>query len=76
MSIDATQSTVKKYLKDPRIRYFLSKKHTPLGHARNLAMTKTKGEYLCFLDCDDLWSSNKLLKQVERFKKSNKVGRR
>ncbi|MDB9767987.1 glycosyltransferase [Candidatus Pelagibacter sp.] len=36
-------------------KYFLSEKHTTLYEARNLACEKAKGEYIAFLDCDDVW---------------------
>jgi len=47
-----------------KLRYFKSEQAIALGQARNLAMAQAKGEYLTFLDCDDLWSKNKLSRQV------------
>lgn len=63
-STDSTREIVKSY-KDPRIHYFYAPKHTPLGEARNLAVEKTNGEYINFLDADDVWSENKLAEQVK-----------
>ena len=52
---------------DERLKYFYSKNNTCLGEARVNAIEKTTGEYVAFLDCDDLWEKDKLLKQVELF---------
>jgi glycosyltransferase involved in cell wall biosynthesis len=49
---------------DPRFRYHLAPAHTPLGEARNLAVEKATGEWIAFLDCDDLWVPQKLQRQV------------
>jgi len=58
-SNDKSASIVKSY-KDKRIHYFLAKKFTPLGEARNLAINKARGKWIAFLDCDDIWDLNKL----------------
>ena len=53
-STDKTADIIASY-KEPRFRYFIAEKNTPLGEARNLAMEKVRGEYFCFLDSDDVW---------------------
>lgn len=50
--------------KDPRIRYFLSPDETSLGKARDNAIRRAKGEWLAFLDQDDMWLPDKLQKQM------------
>jgi glycosyltransferase involved in cell wall biosynthesis len=50
--------------RDPRIRYFLSAEETPLGKARDLAIREATGEWLAFLDQDDVWLPIKLEKQM------------
>lgn len=49
--------------KDPRIRYFLSPQRCFIGKARDLAIKQARGEWLAFLDQDDLWSRTKLAEQ-------------
>ncbi len=49
---------------DKRIRYFLSPEDVPLGKARDLAIRQAAGEWLAFLDQDDIWLPHKLEKQM------------
>lgn len=49
---------------DPRFRYFRAPEHTRLGMAKGLAIEQARGEWLAFLDCDDLWLPRKLEQQV------------
>ena len=52
-------------IEDVRLRYFFAPKYTSLGEARNLAVENASGEWVGFLDSDDLWSPDKLQRQVE-----------
>ena len=52
---------------DGRLRYFRSHAPLSLGAARNRALAKARGDYVAFLDCDDLWHPEKLGLQVEAF---------
>ena len=54
-------------LEDKRIRIFKSKQHTNLGKARKNAFSKAQGDYLAFLDVDDIWEKDKLLSQIKQF---------
>jgi glycosyltransferase involved in cell wall biosynthesis len=66
-SIDNSKSIYKNF-NDKRLRYFYSKTHTSLYEARNLAIRKSKGDFIAFLDVDDYWEKNKLYKQVKKIK--------
>ena len=59
----------KKILKDKRIKYFKSKKFLNLYEARNQAIEKSKGNFICFLDTDDYWNINKLKIQIDYIKR-------
>jgi GT2 family glycosyltransferase len=59
---------------DRRIRYFLSPEETPLGRARELAIRQARGEWLAFLDQDDLWLPNKLQLQMSLDQNDPTVG--
>ena len=62
-STDASANIVAQY-SDPRIRYFLSPEDTSLGKARDAAIRQAQGEWLAFLDQDDLWMPRKLEMQM------------
>lgn len=65
-SVDGTPEIVKFYsARDPRIKYveLSSNSGSPSG-PRNKALALAKGEYVAFLDSDDLWNENKLLNQL------------
>ena len=71
-SSDKSCNVLSKY-KDKRIKYYKSKKTYTLYKARNLAIGKTKGELISFLDVDDWWLKSKLSKQVKVFQKDQTV---
>ena len=52
---------------DKRLKYFYSQKTLKLYKARNLAINQSKGTYISFLDCDDLWKREKL--SIQKLKK-------
>jgi len=58
-------------LKDSRFKYFYKKKKKNLYKARNLALKKTKGDFITFIDTDDMWDNNKLKIQLSEFKNTN-----
>lgn len=45
---------------DKRLKYFLAPIHEKLGAARNSAVKNAQGDWVCFLDCDDVWLPQKL----------------
>ncbi|MFK8049349.1 MAG: glycosyltransferase family 2 protein [Halioglobus sp.] len=63
-------------LDDNRIHYYCAPEHTTVGPARNLVVHLAKGDWLAFLDHDDVWTPNKLALQSEAIDqdKSGKLG--
>ena len=51
---------------DERIRYIRSEVRIPLGQARQQAINAAHGEWIAFLDQDDLWMPRKLELQLAR----------
>ncbi len=58
---------------DPRIKY-IYQKNQGVSAARNNAIENAAGEYLAFLDSDDLWEPRKLEKQIGRLKSTGMEG--
>ena len=63
-STDASAAIVAEY-RDLRVRYFLAPQDTSLGRARTDAIRQASGEWLAFLDQDDVWLSDKLAEQIK-----------
>lgn len=56
---------------DARIRPVFSDENQGAADSRNLALDLCRGEYVAFLDADDLWRPQKLVRQVSAALKSN-----
>jgi glycosyltransferase involved in cell wall biosynthesis len=54
---------------DSRVRYIRHDSNQGLSTARNTGISHSTGTYIAFLDDDDKWQENKLLKQVQKFRK-------
>lgn len=65
-STDQTYCIAEKLAKqDPRIRLLRNEKNCGVSETRNHAVAASKGDWIAFLDSDDMWTSNKLQKQME-----------
>ena len=58
---------------DPRIRYVKFLNKGIIAAARNYGIGLAKGEYVAFLDSDDLWLPEKLAAQLEGFSREGNV---
>ncbi len=62
-STDETDKIVASF-KDERIKYFKNEQNSGAALTRNRAMREAQGEWIAFLDSDDLWMPEKLEKQL------------
>lgn len=63
LSTDDSMRKIKKY-QDERIKIISLEKKGMAAGARNRGILEAQGEYICYLDADDLWDKDKLLKQI------------
>ena len=71
-SEDSSEQIAKTF--DNRLHYYESKDFLSLGAARNEALKLSKGKYIAFIDCDDIWEVDKLKKQVEFLESDLTIG--
>jgi len=69
---DGSEERTREYLRslgpDPRVTItWLSHTGSPAA-VRNAALQKAKGEYVAFLDSDDIWESRKLERQIAKLR--------
>ena len=57
-------ASIAQSLGDPRVRYVFAPQQTSLGQAREAAIHEARGEWLAFLDQDDIWLPRKLELQL------------
>ena len=67
-STDNTKKILQPYIKKNKIIY-IKQKNAGQAAARNTGIKKSKGEFLAFLDSDDIWLKNKLETQIKLFNK-------
>ncbi len=74
-SVDGTRELLKELVAsgklDPRIRIIFAEGNTErAAGARNIGLKEATGRYIAFLDADDVWSSDKLSKQLAFMEKT------
>ena len=57
--------------KKKNIIILINKKKIGVGFSRNKGISISKGEFIAFLDADDIWKKNKLKKQIKYMNKKN-----
>lgn len=69
-STDNTDEIVSVFT-DERIKYLKNKENLGAALTRNRAIETANGEWIAFLDSDDLWNANKLEHQLEFMTRNN-----
>ena len=70
-STDNTQQIIQQY--GDRVKYF-TQANQGVAASRNLGLTKAQGEYIAFLDQDDVFLPHKLASQVALFEQDSSLG--
>lgn len=72
-STDRTAEAVAPFLADSRVRY-RTQRNGGQAVAKNSGIRESIGDYIAFLDADDLWTPDKLEAQIPLFAASQAVG--
>ena len=54
-----------------KIKIIINNKNLGAGLSRNIGIDQSKGDYIGFLDADDIWHKNKVQTQISFMKKNN-----
>jgi len=72
---DGNDSSIKNSLKNiqkknKKVKLIFNSKRLGAGLSRNKGIKKSKGEFIAFVDSDDVWKKNKIKKQINFMKKN------
>lgn len=70
-STDGTFAVLESYgEKDPRVRAIKNEKNMGVSETRNRGVSLARGDYIAFLDSDDVWRESKLASQMKLAKEN------
>jgi glycosyltransferase involved in cell wall biosynthesis len=73
-STDESDSVIRKYLTDPRVKYIVFQQNKGNYTARNIGMKLAIGKYICVMDADDIAFPDRLRKQFRFMERHPKIG--
>jgi glycosyltransferase involved in cell wall biosynthesis len=72
-STDDSLAVIGRYLEDDRFR-LVRQRHQGQARCKNRGLVEARGQFLAFLDADDIWAANKLMFQWQRFQLDPDLG--
>ena len=72
-SRDNLDRVMARYQKYPQIRYLKNDRNMGVAKTRNRGVALARGEYIAFLDADDIWEKDKLKKQLQLIREKKTV---
>ena len=72
-STDSTLNSIENHLLDQRV-HLINQTNKGVAEARNKGLLIAKGKYIAFLDADDCWRKDKLIKQVYYLDSNKNIG--
>lgn len=73
-STDSTREVLEPHIESGRIRYLYQKNSGKPSVARNLGLRHASGEYICFLDSDDIRMEESIAREVDILDRYEEVG--
>ena len=72
-SRDNLDDVMREYRQYPQIRYVKNERNLGVAETRNRGVALAHGEYIAFLDADDIWDKDKLKKQLALMQETGAV---
>ena len=72
-SPEPLDAALEPYRNDPRVRLIRNEQNMGAAQTRNRGVTLARGEYVAFLDSDDIWLPGKLRKQLDLLEENGMV---
>ena len=60
---------IKSVINNKLTKIIINKRNLGVGLSRNIGIIQSKGQFIAFLDCDDIWYPTKLEEQINYIKK-------
>jgi len=64
-SQDNTIKIAREFERDKKVNVIVNEKRLGISTSRNIGIKNSKGDYICFLDSDDIYENDKLEKQID-----------